>query len=119
MPTYDCDCSRCGGFEAIRYIGQRDEPAICPDCDEIAARVMVAALRLRLMEASTLGPWTSTRPRDMSPAVRANTPACAEIGLRRLPREPLPRNMSLRQGAVKKSGPQQREGKKGLVPAPD
>ena len=55
MPTYDYDCSRCGGFEAIRAIGQRDEPAICPDCDEIAARVMVAAPRLRLMEASTLG----------------------------------------------------------------
>ena len=54
MPTYDYDCSRCGGFEAIRAIGQRDEPAICPDCDEIAARVMVAAPRLRLMEASTL-----------------------------------------------------------------
>ena len=55
MPTYDCDCSRCGGFDAIRYIGQRDEPAICPDCDEIAARVMVAAPRLRLIEAATLG----------------------------------------------------------------
>ena len=53
MPTYDYDCSLCGGFEAIRSIGQRDEPAICPDCDDLAPRVMVAAPRLRLMEAST------------------------------------------------------------------
>jgi len=53
MPTYDYDCSLCGGFEAIRAISQRDEPAICPDCGDLAPRVMVAAPRLRLLEAST------------------------------------------------------------------
>ncbi len=54
MPTYDYDCSLCGGFEAIRAISQRDEPAICPDCDDLAPRVLVAAPRLRVMEATTL-----------------------------------------------------------------
>jgi putative FmdB family regulatory protein len=39
MPTYDYACGQCGGFEALRPSGQRDEPAACPDCGmRIAAR---------------------------------------------------------------------------------
>ncbi|WP_412179895.1 FmdB family zinc ribbon protein, partial [Variovorax paradoxus] len=30
MPTYDYDCARCGGFEALRPSALRDEPAACP-----------------------------------------------------------------------------------------
>ena len=53
MPTYDHACARCGGFEAIRAMAQRDEPAACPDCGAAAPRVFVTAPRLALMESNT------------------------------------------------------------------
>lgn len=53
MPTYDYDCGVCGGFEALRSMSQRDEPAACPDCGAASPRVLVAAPRLALMEDAT------------------------------------------------------------------
>jgi putative FmdB family regulatory protein len=53
MPTYDYACAACGGFDAIRSLAQRDEPAACPDCGVAAPRVFVAAPRLALMEGTT------------------------------------------------------------------
>lgn len=53
MPTYDYACAKCGGFEAIRPLADRDRPAACPDCLGEASRVFVAAPRLGLMEAGT------------------------------------------------------------------
>lgn len=53
MPTYDYACAGCGGFDAIRSIAQRDEPADCPDCGAVSPRVMVAAPRLALMADGT------------------------------------------------------------------
>jgi putative FmdB family regulatory protein len=53
MPTYDYACAGCGGFDAIRTLAARDEPAACPACGGAAARVFVAAPGLALMEAGT------------------------------------------------------------------
>ena len=53
MPTYDYACSACGGFDAIRTLGQRNEPAACPDCGAASPRVFATAPRLALMEGST------------------------------------------------------------------
>ena len=53
MPTYDYACSGCGGFDAIRSLSQRNEPAACPACGTAATRVFVAAPQLALMEAGT------------------------------------------------------------------
>jgi putative FmdB family regulatory protein len=49
MPTYDYACAACGGFDAIRAMSNRDEPASCPDCGAASPRVFVAAPRLALM----------------------------------------------------------------------
>ena len=49
MPTYDYACASCGGFDAIRSMAQRDEPAACPECGVASPRVLVAAPRLALM----------------------------------------------------------------------
>ena len=51
MPTYDYACSGCGGFDALRRLAQRDEPAACPRCGSASPRVFAAAPRLALMEA--------------------------------------------------------------------
>lgn len=53
MPTYDYECRACGGFDALRSVSRRDEPAACPDCGAASPRVMSAAPRLALMAGST------------------------------------------------------------------
>ena len=55
MPTYDYACAGCGGFEALRSVSARDEPAVCPDCGAAAPRVFVNAPRLALMDGGTRG----------------------------------------------------------------
>jgi putative FmdB family regulatory protein len=50
MPTYDYACGRCGGFDAIRALAQRDQPAECPDCGTASPRVFASAPRLALMD---------------------------------------------------------------------
>lgn len=51
MPTYDYDCSACGGFAAFRALAERNEPAPCPTCRDASPRVFASAPRLALMEA--------------------------------------------------------------------
>lgn len=53
MPTYDYACTTCGGFDAIRSLAQRNDPAACPDCAAAAPRVWVSAPSLALMDGST------------------------------------------------------------------
>jgi len=53
MPTYDYECAGCGGFDALRSVSRRDEPAACPGCGAAAPRVMSAAPRLALMADGT------------------------------------------------------------------
>jgi putative FmdB family regulatory protein len=53
MPTYDYDCSACGGFDALRSLGARNEPAPCPGCGAAAPRIFANAPRLALLAGST------------------------------------------------------------------
>lgn len=46
MPTYDYACPGCGGFDALRPVGERNEPCACPDCGTASPRVFVQAPRL-------------------------------------------------------------------------
>ncbi|GGD50964.1 MULTISPECIES: FmdB family zinc ribbon protein [Caballeronia] len=43
MPVYDYECARCGAFEAVRRIAERDDPVSCPGCGETAPRVTIGA----------------------------------------------------------------------------
>ena len=54
MPTYDYECPSCGGFEAIRGISARNEPAACPSCGTGAPRVLVASAGLAYLDGVTL-----------------------------------------------------------------
>lgn len=53
MPTYDYACPHCGGFDALRSLATRDEPAACPDCAAPSPRVLASAPRLALMDGVT------------------------------------------------------------------
>ena len=46
MPTYEYDCLECGGFDAIRRLADRNEPAACPACSRASQRVFTTAPRL-------------------------------------------------------------------------
>ena len=53
MPTYDYACGACGGFDALRSLSQRDEPAACPACGTASPRVFANAPRLALLDDGT------------------------------------------------------------------
>ncbi|GAA6119164.1 zinc ribbon domain-containing protein [Acidovorax sp. FG27] len=46
MPTYDYQCPACGGFDALRSLAQRNEPAACPVCSTASPRVFASAPHL-------------------------------------------------------------------------
>lgn len=46
MPTYEYDCLSCGGFDAIRRLADRNDPATCPVCAHASQRVFATAPRL-------------------------------------------------------------------------
>ena len=90
MPTYDYACSGCGGFDAIRSLSQRNEPAACPACGNAATRVFVAAPQLALMEADTRSAMSTNErarhePKSSRDYVRLKHPAgcgCCATGKR-------------------------------------
>jgi putative FmdB family regulatory protein len=53
MPTYDYACGGCGGFDALRSVSRRDEPAACPGCGAASPRVLSGAPHLALMADGT------------------------------------------------------------------
>lgn len=53
MPTYDYACRDCGGFDALRSVSERNEPAACPECGGASPRVYATAPRLALLEEGT------------------------------------------------------------------
>jgi putative FmdB family regulatory protein len=80
MPTYDYACAACGGFDAIRSLARRDEPAPCPACGVASPRVFVAAPGLALMESATrtaraTNERASHEPRSSRDYVRLKHPA--------------------------------------------
>jgi putative FmdB family regulatory protein len=52
MPTYDYACADCGGFDAFRSLGERNEPARCPGCGLAAPRVFASAPRLAILSGT-------------------------------------------------------------------
>jgi putative FmdB family regulatory protein len=53
MPTYDYACARCGGFDALRTLAMRNDPAGCPQCGAASPRVWAQAPGLALMHGTT------------------------------------------------------------------
>jgi len=51
MPVYVYACSDCGDFQLFRSIGERNDPAWCPSCEEPARR-SISSPNLALMPAA-------------------------------------------------------------------
>lgn len=43
MPTYHYRCATCGGFDLLRTVAGRDDPARCPSCGATSSRVVTSA----------------------------------------------------------------------------
>jgi putative FmdB family regulatory protein len=50
MPTFDYRCRDCGGFEALRSMAERNQPAACPACGAASPRVLAAGPQLALLD---------------------------------------------------------------------
>jgi putative FmdB family regulatory protein len=55
MPTYAYACGRCGPFDVMRSIAERDGPVKCPRCDGDAPRMVSAARLARPGDGSSGG----------------------------------------------------------------
>lgn len=53
MPTYDYACAACGGFDALRSMAARNDPAPCPRCASPSARIHASAPALACMDGNT------------------------------------------------------------------
>lgn len=53
MPTCYYACGDCGGFDALRSLTDRNQPASCPACGGASQRVFATAPRLVLMDGGT------------------------------------------------------------------
>lgn len=42
MPTYDYECADCGPFTEVRPMAEYDRPQPCPDCAQLAPRLLTA-----------------------------------------------------------------------------
>ena len=52
MPTYDYECRDCGGFDALRSLAQRNEPAAEPRLAASAAAPARTIFGMRMMDVS-------------------------------------------------------------------
>ncbi len=43
MPTYEYECTACGGFSAVRRLAEYKEPQPCPDCGTPSPRALHTA----------------------------------------------------------------------------
>ena len=42
MPTYEYECEDCGPFNEVRPMAEFDKPQPCPDCAQLAPRLLTA-----------------------------------------------------------------------------
>ncbi|HEX2840040.1 zinc ribbon domain-containing protein [Hyphomicrobium sp.] len=52
MPVYDYECACHGVFSAIRPMSEYNKPSPCPDCSEMAPRVLISAPYMSTIGAS-------------------------------------------------------------------
>ena len=52
MPTYEYECSSCGGFTALRPLSQFRDPQPCPKCEASSPRVTLTVPALHGMFTS-------------------------------------------------------------------
>ncbi|WP_051530469.1 FmdB family zinc ribbon protein [Halomonas halodenitrificans] len=68
MPIYEFHCCRCGCFDALVSMSQREAPRACPGCGETATR-RLSAPRLALMptalrQAHTINERSAHEPKS-------------------------------------------------------
>ncbi|MCS4510679.1 zinc ribbon domain-containing protein [Xylophilus ampelinus] len=73
MPTYDYQCAACGGFDAIRSLALRNEPAACPGCSAASPRVFASAPRLACISPDQRRAFDTNERAQHAPRSSRNT----------------------------------------------
>ena len=80
MPIYEYWCDDCGPFEALAPMSKFSDPCDCPGCAMPAARVLLTAPKLSVMDnARRHAHETNERSAD-SPRKSAHGPGCGCCG---------------------------------------
>ena len=69
MPIYEYECEACGVFTDFRKMSESGEPSICPDCGELAARIM-SAPSLAILDKGTRSAHEKNEKSANAPAIR-------------------------------------------------
>ncbi|MEY2341223.1 zinc ribbon domain-containing protein [Acidithiobacillus sp. IBUN Pt1247-S3] len=49
MPLYEFECTRCGSFQLLRPMNERNENCSCPSCGNLVSRIAISAPALSLL----------------------------------------------------------------------
>ncbi|MSQ75908.1 MAG: zinc ribbon domain-containing protein [Rhodoferax sp.] len=87
MPTYNYECSHCGGFEARQPMADYDRAAPCPACGTLSTRALSVPAAMGT-NRSTTGYSSDSRAGDGEPNYRrlrhsAACPCCPTVSLSR------------------------------------
>jgi len=75
MPVYEYDCPFCGEFTELRAISERNNPADCPECGGLAARVISAPFLAVMQPVQRMAAARNERSRH-EPLVGAGRSCC-------------------------------------------
>ena len=79
MPTYHYRCAACGGFDLLRAVARRDDPARCPTCGSTGSRVVTSAHFARATPSLDRAATAAGRSAE-SPGVTAQVPPALGAG---------------------------------------
>jgi len=69
MPIYEYECESCGVFTDFRKMSESQEPSICPDCGELAERIM-SAPSLAILDMAKRSAHEKNEKSANAPAIR-------------------------------------------------
>ena len=82
MPVYEYMCEACGPFTMMRPMSDYEKPCACPDCEDMAPRVMLTAPRFSSMSvdlklAHATNERSADKPHTLSGLKRQHGSGCS------------------------------------------
>ncbi|KXW56939.1 zinc ribbon domain-containing protein [Ferrovum sp. PN-J185] len=80
MPTYDFDCPKCGSFDLILKINDRDADQFCPICGEKSVRNIIQAPQFSFMTTDKRTAYEINEKASHEPKLRSHGSNCSCCG---------------------------------------
>ncbi|MEY2335439.1 FmdB family zinc ribbon protein [Acidithiobacillus ferrianus] len=76
MPSYEYECNHCGKFTENRPLAQSGDPAVCPQCDQSAARVISPCRLSRVSSNLRMAHQVNERSADHPSVTKKTQQSC-------------------------------------------